>query len=184
MGYKNKCLLKIKDKTLLERTIDKLKSLFSEILVVAKGEEGYEKIECKLVHDIFPYRSSLTGIHTGLIHSSSPHSFIMACDMPLLKTEVISFLVSQTMEDIDVVIPKIGKFYEPLCAIYSHRCIPVIEEFLKKRIFTIREIFNHVRVREITQQQIQQYDPDLISFFNVNTKKDYERLLKIYLHLF
>ncbi len=184
MGQKDKCLLKIKGKSLLEIAVNKLTPLFSEVLLVGKGRTPYKKLRCKVVEDILPYRSSLTGIHSGLIHSSSTHNFIMACDTPLIKTEVISFISSQVTENTDVVIPKIGKWYEPLCAVYSKGCIPLIENLLKKKIFTIRELFTHVRVREITQQEIQQYDPALLSFFNVNTWEDYKELLKIHLHLF
>jgi len=183
MGYENKCLLKLGDKTFIEIAISKLKKFFPEVILVTREEETYIHFGEKIVKDIFPEQSSLTGIHAGLMASSSNYNFIIGCDTPLIKAEIIDLLISQIHPDYDIIVPKIGKYFEPLCAIYSKKCIPYIEKLLSEKIFKISKLFSMMRVKQIGKKLLTHVDPFLISFFNVNCREDYQQLLKIYLNL-
>ncbi len=184
MEYENKCLLRVRGRTFIEIIKERMESFFAEVLLVTKEPHLYELSSCKIVEDIFPSFSSLTGIHAGLVNSSSFFNLVVGCDTPLIRGEVISLLLSQISPEVDVVIPKIRGFYEPLCAIYSKRCIPVIERLLQEKRFAIREVFKYVSLKEISEEEVAISDPSLVSFFNINTPEDYKRLLEIYLYLF
>ena len=65
--------------------------------------------------------------------------------------------------------PIIGNHYEPLCAIYSKRCLPYIEDQLDRDDFAIINFFQDIHLKTIPAQRIQSADDEMISFYNVNT---------------
>jgi molybdopterin-guanine dinucleotide biosynthesis protein A len=70
---------------------------------------------------------------------------------------------------LDVVVPLMEGYYEPLCAIYAKRCIPAIEAQLDRGDYRIFNFFNRVKIKTLNADQIESADPERLSFFNVNT---------------
>ena len=172
MGGKNKALLSPGGQTIMDRLYNTLRGSFDEVLLVTNNPLQYLSWDLTIVTDLFPIRSSLTGIHAGLFYASAPHAFITACDTPFLKTELIRVLLEELEPKQDVIMPVTGKGNEPLCAIYSKRCIKPIERQLKNKDTKIVNFFPKVRVKEIPEARLRSADPHLISFFNINTPKD------------
>ena len=172
MGGKNKALLSIGGQTIMDRLYNTLRGFFDEVLLVTNNPLQYLSWDLTIVTDLFPIRSSLTGIHAGLFYASAPHAFITACDTPFLKTELIRVLLEELEPKQDVIMPVTGKGNEPLCAIYSKRCIKPIERQLKSKDPKIVNFFPKVRVKEIPEARLRSADPHLVSFFNINTPKD------------
>ena len=183
MGYRNKCFFKLGDLSFIEIITDKLSTIFDNILLVAKDPKEYIPLGYKVVTDVFKESSSLTGIHAGLFFSSTKYNFIVGCDTPLIKPELIKYLVSTLDSNYQVVVPKVKGYFEPLCAIYSKDCIPIIEDMLKKRSFKISKLFSEVNTKVVEDSVLKKYDPSLHSFFNINTEEDYKKALKIYFNV-
>ena len=80
-----KALLEVDGERLLDRIGNLFQELFDEILLVTNDPVRYLEWGFDIVTDIYPVRSSLTGIHTGLFHASHPVAFFTACDTPFLK---------------------------------------------------------------------------------------------------
>ncbi len=183
MGYKNKCFFKLGELSFIEIITDKLSTIFDNILLVAKDPKEYIPLGYKVVTDVFKESSSLTGIHAGLLFSSTKYNFIVGCDTPLIKLELIKYLVSTLDSNYQVVVPKVKGYFEPLCAIYSKDCIPIIEDMLTKKSFKISKLFSEVNTRTVEDSILKKYDPSLHSFFNINTEEDYKKALKIYFNV-
>jgi len=183
MGYKNKCFFKLGDLSFIEIITDKLSTIFDKILLVTKDPKKYIPLGYKVVKDLFKESSSLTGIHAGLIYSTTRYNFVVGCDTPLIKLELIKYLVSTIDSNYQVVVPKVKGYFEPLCAIYSKDCIPIIEEMLRKKSFKISKLFSEVNIKIVGDSLLKKYDPSLHSFFNINTEEDYKKALKIYLNV-
>lgn len=175
----NKSFLTIGQETFLQRLIRKLKPLFSEMILVTRQPDLYPIPEIEVVSDIYPIRSSLTGIHAGLVRSKNQYAFITACDTPLLKPELVQIIIKYCNPDFDVVVPEKEGHFEPLCAIYSQKCLPLIEEALSKKKLKINKLFQKVPIKVVPQKILEEVDPKLESFFNVNTIEDWE-LLRFY----
>ncbi|MBU0544428.1 MAG: molybdenum cofactor guanylyltransferase [Proteobacteria bacterium] len=165
----NKALMQIGGKQILDRIYAVFNNVFDEIILVTNDPVKYIGWDLKIVTDIYPHRSSLTGIHTGLFYSTKPHSFITACDTPFLKKELIETILSAVEPQIDIVIPETSTGLEPLCAVYSKRCQKPIENQLERQEFKIDKFFNKVRVKKISDKELREKDPELTSFFNVNS---------------
>jgi molybdopterin-guanine dinucleotide biosynthesis protein A len=172
MGGKDKAFLSIGSQTIMDRLYNTFEGLFDEVLLVTNNPLQYLQWDLTIVMDLFPIRSALTGIHAGLFHTSAPHAFITACDTPFLKKEVIRALLEELEPKWDVVIPVTEEGNQPLCAIYSKRCIKPIERQLNTEDAKILRFFPKVKVKEILEAQLRPADPRLVSFFNINTPED------------
>lgn len=174
MGGRNKAFLKIGDETILDRTLNVLKDLFKEILLVTRQPELYKGQSVRIVEDIFTARSSLTGIHAGLVHSWADFAFVVPCDAPFMEPALIRLLLSEIQLATDVIVPVVGGHYEPLFAIYSKRCIQPIEDQLNRGDFKIFNFFDKVNLRTIPAEELVKADSQMQSFFNVNTPDAYQ----------
>jgi len=79
---------------------------------------------------------------------------------------------------IEIVIPKSRYGYEPLCAIYSKRCISEIESMVLNGIMKTSSLFEKFRTCVISEDKISALDSE-DSFFNINSKEDYEKALEL-----
>jgi molybdopterin-guanine dinucleotide biosynthesis protein A len=75
----------------------------------------------------------------------------------------------------DLVVPRVGDWVEPLHAVYSKDCLNPIERLLEQGEIRVRALFELVKVRYIEGDEISRFDPEHLSFFNVNTEADLER---------
>ena len=172
---KNKALVHIGGKRILDRIYEVFTLLFDKIILVTNDPVQYMEWDLDIVTDIFPIRSSLTGIHTGLFYITTPYAFFVACDIPFIKKELIKILLDGVEPSIDIVIPETSKGFEPLCSVYSKRCFKPIEEQLEKKSFKIQQVFQKLRVKKISEDILRAIDPELVSLYNINTPEDLAR---------
>jgi molybdopterin-guanine dinucleotide biosynthesis protein A len=171
MGGGNKALLQIGGRSIVERVSDILREVFSHNIVVTNSPEDFEFLGFPMFGDLIPGRGSLGGLYTGLKLCERDYGFLVACDMPFLNGEAISYMAEQA-EDYDVIIPKVSGLWEPLHAIYSRRCLPYMEELLAEEDLKIIHLFQRVNVLEIPEEEFKVFDPRLLFIMNVNTPDD------------
>ena len=172
MGGLNKALLTIAGQQVIDRIIHVLEDCFEQILIVTRQPYLYKDRQLTVVNDIFEERSPLSGIHSGLINMKSEYGFITGCDIPLINREVIRILIDEMETDYDVIVPASGTFFQPLCAIYSRRCIPFIENMLRRGFMKTDRLYAEVRLKTVSYNRFLESDPELSCFFNVNTPED------------
>jgi len=179
---RNKVTVNIGNKSLLQRVVSNLSFLDADIIVVtAKKEPLPQNIDyprLKVIGDVYPGKGSLGGIYSGLKVSDSFHNLVVACDMPFLGRDLIQYMI-EVSEDNDVVVPRLGDRIEPLHAIYSKDCIPPIEDLFNQGELQIFRFFPFVKMRYVEEEEINQYDPEHLSFFNINTQKDLKKATEI-----
>ncbi len=164
-------------RTLLQRVIDSLSLVSDKILVaVAPGQPtpDLSPASAEVVVDLYPGKSTLGGIYTGLAASRSFHSLVVAADMPFLNTSLLGYMI-ECAPAFDVVMPRIGSDLEPLHAIYSKNCLAPMQWQIERDQLKIREFLQLVRVRYVEQAEIDRFDPKHLSFFNINTADDLNR---------
>ncbi len=172
---KNKALLSVGGRRIIDRLLDVFSGLFDEIILVTNDPQHFLKWDLTIVTDVFDLRSSLTGIHTGLFYMKNPYAFFSACDTPFLKKEIVEILVEQIEQKIDIIMPETAAGFEPLCAIYSKRCLKPAEDHLRANKVKIQWAFRSNRIKHIAENQLRPVDPELRSFLNINTPEDLAR---------
>ena len=173
----DKVLEEIGDRSLLEQVISQIGSFSSEIIVVTAEERTFPQLDSytklKVVVDIFPGKGSLGGIYSGLVTSDSFYNLVVACDMPFLNQNLLRYMI-EVSDGFDFVIPRVNNLFEPLHAVYSKNCVAPMEFILKQGRKVIIELFNFVKVRYVETEEVDRFDPQHLSFFNINTKEDLE----------
>jgi len=99
---------------------------------------------------------------------------VVACDMPFLDLGLIEYM-RRLAPGYDVVMPRIGQNTEALHAIYSKDCIKPIEALVRSSAARVVQFLDAVKVRFVYGEEIARFDPDHMSFFNINTESDLER---------
>jgi molybdopterin-guanine dinucleotide biosynthesis protein A len=171
----NKAFIRVGQKRILDRLYGVFSDLFDDIILVTNHPLQFLDWDLTIVTDIFPVRSSLTGIHAGLFYMKNPFGFFSACDTPFLKKELVKTLVEQIDNNTDIIMPETAAGFEPLCAVYSKRCLKQAEHHLKENKLKIQWAFRGHRTLYIPESVLLQHDPDLMSFFNINTPEDLTR---------
>jgi molybdenum cofactor guanylyltransferase len=179
MRGRNKALLEVGGESILNRLLTSLRPLFEEILLVTRQPHLYTDFSVQIVEDIYKDRSALTGIHAALVNARAAYGFVVPCDTPFLKPEVVRLLLDALEPQSDAVVPLLGNHYEPLCAIYSKRCLPLIEAMLDRGDYRIIHLFDQIAVKFLSANLIKTADPALLSFFNVNTPAAYHACQKL-----
>ena len=87
---RDKSLLTVEGRLLLERSLDNWGGLFAEVIIVSESGDKFSSLSgIKETADIYRGRGPLGGVHAGLKLTSFPWSFVAACDMPHIEKELI-----------------------------------------------------------------------------------------------
>jgi molybdopterin-guanine dinucleotide biosynthesis protein A len=172
---RDKILEIVGDSNLLQRVVSRLSSFNDDIIVVVANGKSLPQLNgyagFRIVTDIYPGKGALGGIHAGLAASNWQYNLVVAGDMPFLNQALLQYMV-QLSPGFDLVVPRRGELVEPLHAIYSKDCFTPIERLLEQGETRVRALFSLVKVRYIEGDEINQFDPEQLSFFNVNTEAD------------
>jgi len=178
---RSKALQVIEGKSLIQWVIDCLAILSTEIIIATAHGEAIpcsSAVRIKTVADIYPGKGPLVGIYSGLIASSSSRAIVVGCDTPFLSAGLLEYM-TQICSTFDVVVPRIKNKLEPLCAVYSKNCSGPIQGLLEQNELRIDKLFSMVKVKYIEEDEINRFDPEHLSFFNINSQADLDRARKL-----
>jgi len=171
----NKAFINIDGQRILDRLYTIFSELFNEIILVTNDPLPFVNWDLMIVSDIMPVRSSLTGIHTGLFYMKNQFAFFSACDTPFLKKELVEVVLENIDRTTDIIMPETAAGMEPLCAVYSKRCLDTAEHHIKQNKLKIQRALGNHRLKKISESVLRSKDPELASFFNINTPEDLAR---------
>lgn len=167
---------------LIRRVIRRIETLTGEIVVVVADADRGKALPLDAQHrvavDVYPDTGSLGGIFSGLAAAGGQWGLVAACDMPFLNRELLTYMLT-LREGWDAVVPLPGAYPEPTHALYAKSCLPHIEAKLKANDLKISGFFDQVRVRYVSEEEIRGFDPELHSFFNVNSPEDLARAVAL-----
>jgi molybdopterin-guanine dinucleotide biosynthesis protein A len=173
----NKALMTLGGRRLIDRVVDVLRQVFSNLLLVTNSPEVYADLGLSMAQDVFPDKGSLGGLYSAIYHAPTPYSFVVACDMPYLQSTVLDYLLTQIAE-YDVVIPDIRGELQPLHAVYNKTCLPPIQRRLEANRLKIVGFLPEVHVRTVQADELQSFDPDLRTFQNLNTWEEFSAAIQ------
>jgi len=169
-----KTFRRVGEDMILTRIHDLFVKLFKEVIIVVNDPKDFIGLDMMVVTDIHPSRCALAGLHAGLFYASYPWAYVTACDVPFANEQVIRHLISQQDDRAEVVVPRTDDGLEPLAALYSRECIPLIEMNLERKIYMIKKFFRMKKIKEIPVSDLKKLDPSMQFMFNVNTLEDLE----------
>lgn len=166
------------ERLLIEQPLEILKSLFEDVLILAKNTEAYEFLRgpgVRIGADNSSRSHPGVGVVTALEYASSNSIFVCACDMPFISTDVVRMLCAKA-EGYDAVAPVWDGTPQPLCALYSHRCMEPLRELLRTGNAGLKEIFSTVNTRFVEGEELRRMDASGQFFSDIDTLEDHLRL--------
>ena len=170
-------------KPLICHVIEKVSNIVDEIVVVVSSKNQKEKLEiileekANLVIDKTESQSPLVGAMTGFESAKGEVSLLLPCDTPLVSTQVVQFLLD-ICSDRSAVIPRWPSGYiEPLQAAYHTKsALTAAKTALEQRKMNMRSMIDNLNVvRYISTMVLEDLEPKLLTFFNINTPQDLKR---------
>jgi molybdopterin-guanine dinucleotide biosynthesis protein A len=191
-----KSLLEFEDRPLICWTLETLFQAADEVIIVARDERHAGRLE-KIISgtksdtglepspkavftwDRIPGFGPVAGLEAGMSRARGKFVFATGCDLPFLKLEVINRLyeLADAMDGYDAAVPvHPNGFFEPLHSVYCvEKMQSACRRALEKGERRIHIPLQELRANRVAIDLLRPLDPELFSFFNLNTRVDLER---------
>lgn len=179
----DKGLLNLADKPLIKHVLDAIENLVNDKVVVVSSEvqaKDYEKVlnrDVKVLIDAERIQTPLIGALTGFEAVQGEYSLLLSCDIPFVSKDILSLLLDLCVNKA-AVIPRWPNYYiEPLQAVYHTKsAIRAFKNALSRGELNMQAMLDELRgVRYVSTLVIQQLDPQLKTFFNINAQLDLKK---------
>jgi molybdopterin-guanine dinucleotide biosynthesis protein A len=161
---------------MIDAVLRRLSTLFSKILVVTKDPDVFSFLKVRVVADDTPTFHPLAGLVKGLVSLETEYAFVCAGDSPLIHPHLVKALWAARMAQ-EAVIPRWKGSLQPLCAVYSKKCVTKARLLLDEGR-GVRELATIVRTRIFEENDVSLWDPEGVSFWDVDTPADLEKMKK------
>jgi molybdopterin-guanine dinucleotide biosynthesis protein A len=183
----DKGLIDLNGKRLISYVIESLRPVVDEIIVVVGSEERIPiyrhavEDDVQIVPDMYDDGSPMIGLITGLTHAKGAYAVVAACDMPFINSDLVDLLFLLSYELNGTLLIKPNGWVEPLPAVYK-------VDIGRRRAIQMR-IQGDLRLRKVLEtlpdvaripvERLKILDPELRSFFDLDTKDMYDKAVKI-----
>lgn len=159
--------------SLLHRVNAAMQQAFPKVILSVR--QPRPEIDMPQVCDDPSYAGPLAGLVSGLAKIDTSWAFVVACDMPFIKTPVIH-LLAQKRAGCQAVVPIVQGFPQPLAAFYARSCLDVIQAHLQAGgKNSLRAVLERLDVCYVDEVEMLAADPGLRSFFDLDTPQDVAR---------
>ncbi|MEW4922800.1 molybdenum cofactor guanylyltransferase [Algibacter sp. 2305UL17-15] len=172
----DKGFLMLNNKPFVQYSIDALKPLVSEILIVS-DDSKYDVFGLKRVNDTLKDAGPVSGIYSGLEASSSEYNLILSCDIPLITSEILQKLIDTIDDTSEVIQIESNSKTMPLIALYKRSVKDKFYEFLQNDERRLRIAVNACKSKNVALEKEHEF-----STMNVNTKNELKAVEDAYKH--
>lgn len=178
-----KAFIKVEDLLIIEKNLRLLTEIFNEALISTNMPEKYFYLGAPMIGDALPSRGPMSGIYSSLINAKGDCIFVIACDMPFVKREVVSLICEKHLEMssiklVDATIPVFNDEPQPLFGVYCKTALPYLENCVLNEKASMKRLLSEINTNFIGESDIITIDPDGRSFVNINTMEDYKAVMR------
>ncbi len=167
-------------------TVEKLQRAADEVIIVARNA-SQAAILSTMVHGVVFTCDSIfgfgpvAGLESGMRCAKGSLVFATGCDLPFLNVLVIEKLF-ELAEGYDAAVPvRQNGLIEPLHAVYNReRMLRACENAIERGQRRIQAPLRELRVNRVSVDLFRSVDPQLLTFFNVNTPEDLEEARRLW----
>ena len=173
---RDKALLEIDGKPFIHRIAETLRQIFNHVVIISDHGENYKFLNLPIYDDVYKNCGPLGGIHSALTHSTTKSVFIVPCDIPFLSPDVVrSILFSHGYPAAPV--PTALGCIQPLCGVYTRRCLPLLEKHLKRGQFKVHRFLEGSDAAFVSLPD--RTDGEISSLIaNINSVEEFNRWIK------
>jgi len=173
----NKPSVELRGQPLLQWVVDAVERVADRIVFAIAPDQELPPLRCRVpavtCEDMLPGRGPLTGILSGLQAAESDHVLAVPCDAPFLQPRLLEALLSMRHR-MDAVVPVVDGHAQAVVAVYAKTCLTPIEFALNSGDLSMQALLRGLTVRYVQEDELRAFDPELRSFFNVNTPAQLE----------
>jgi molybdopterin-guanine dinucleotide biosynthesis protein A len=171
----DKSRLKLEGETFVERIAREIGVVAESVSLVGNQPNSAPKLA--QVPDVFPNWGALGGVHAALAACSADWALVVACDFPLVSSELLARLGS-FREGHEAVAPiQDDGIPQPLCALYRVKpCLVAAEHMIKSGERKPIALLQSVRTRWVSFAELSTLRGANHFFDNINTPEDYTRV--------
>jgi molybdopterin-guanine dinucleotide biosynthesis protein A len=169
--------LELEGRSLLDIALDKVHSVCGEVVLAGRLPEDLRPSGARCVEDCPGLSGPAAGIVAGLGATSTDRALVLACDMPFVTEALLRHLLARAAEGWLVVAPRLAGRWEPLCAVYSAECGPLLQRECAGERAALRGFLEDHRdeVLALGEADLVQFGEPSRLFANINTPRDLER---------
>ena len=177
---RDKGLVELAGKPLVLHILDRMFEVMNETVVVVSSDHQKAAFEhtlgqrTRVIIDKREEKSPLIGALTGFKCVQGEYSLLLPCDTPFVSRNIASLLLDLCINR-SAVIPRWPNGYiEPLQAVYHTKsALTAARAALEQEKLDLRSMIASLKgVRYVSTMILQQLDPELLTFFNVNNPRD------------
>lgn len=170
----DKGFLQLNNKHFIQYSIDALKPLVSEIIIVSDHPD-YDSFGFKRITDTIKNAGPVCGICSGLEASSTAYNLVLSCDIPLIKTAILERLIENIDDGSDIFQVESNGKTMPLIAIYKKDVIETFKSLLEQGERRLR-----VAIKSCKSKHIILKKEEAFTTMNVNTKSELKQVENAY----
>jgi molybdopterin-guanine dinucleotide biosynthesis protein A len=169
--------LLVEGQTLVRNAVDALRSAGLDVALVLRPGQPVPLTShtAAIVRDQVESAGPLGGLHALLTWLPTQWALVIACDQPFLSPALLQGLLAKAPLDVDVVCGQPGNALEPFPGLYRRSCLPAIEEMLARGARSLQDLLAVARAEALPFERVRRWDPELLSYLNVNTPDDLAR---------
>ena len=175
-----KATLPFGPETMLQRVVRLLGTAVSPIVAVAAADQVLPELPADVIvaRDEREARGPLEGLRAGLkaLPPSVEAAYVTSCDVPLLVPAFVEHML-ELLGEHDIAVMEIDGFTHPLSAIYRRSVLPQVESLLAHDRLRPAFLFEAMKTRRVSPDEMRAADPKLRTLRNLNTREDYEAAL-------
>ena len=173
MGH-DKASLPFGDETLLDRVLRQVATVADDVVLAAAPAQPVPagvRVSRDATTGVGPLPALVAALHVV----NGPRTVVVACDLPLLRADVLALLIDESA-GWDGAVPLVDGRRVPTCAAYQTAALRHAgERFGDPRHRSLRDFIALWRLREVPASVLETVDPQLSSFTPCNTLEEYRR---------
>jgi molybdopterin-guanine dinucleotide biosynthesis protein A len=154
---------------------ERLQQVFPDVLVISDTPWVYEDLPVRIEEDIMPNHGPMGGIYTAMKYSITEYVYVLACDMPVINEEYISYMLHRlSVEEAQACVTLNGGWIEPFNAFYSTNLFYKMGDSMARGENSIYNFLRKEKSIVISEETARSYDPMLAMFKNFETLKEFQ----------
>jgi len=165
----DKGLVLLNGKPMIQYVIEALKEVVSNIIIISNNA-SYNKFGVPVYSDIIKNKGPVGGIYTGLYHSTTELNFCISCDVPMISSDFIFWLLNKS-GNASITLPMYKDKIQQMIGVYSKQVLSNFKESTEKEHLKLSQV-NKDMACEIIDIEKEYANFDELIFSNINTKNE------------
>lgn len=169
----DKAFLDLAGKPLIVRAVQLAGQTVPEVKIV--GDARKFAAFGPVIEDVYRDRGPLGGIHAALTNSEAEWNLMLAVDLPFVPAQFLKYLLARAESSAStVIVPSVGRYFQPLCAVYRKAFVSAAEHALSEGKNKIDQLFAEVSLCAVSEEDMTANGFDASIFRNLNTPEEWQ----------